>query len=104
MKKTNLLLVLFLFAGSSTFIPSCKNKSKTETQQETKDQPVIINPDDQLRTSVNAVLKDFSTVQADIKDGVITLRGNIERTNLPTLMSRIQETRPKKVENQLIIK
>ena len=96
-----ILLVATIFTSPFS---SCKNKDKTTTQEQKKtDAPVVINADDQLRSSVNSVLASYPGVTADIRDGVITLRGNIKRENLQTIMSRVQELRPKKVENQLVI-
>jgi len=66
--------------------------------------PVEISSDETLRTSVNNVVRDYNGVEADIKDGVITLRGDIKRDNLQKLIISLNELNPKKVDNQLVIK
>ena len=65
---------------------------------------VQISGDDQLRTGVNDLLKSYNTVQADVNDGVITLRGEIKREDLQRLLISMNELKPKKIDNQLAIK
>lgn len=65
---------------------------------------VQVSGDDQLRTGVSNVLKSYSTVQADVNDGVVTLRGEIKRDDLQTLLIAVNELKPRKVDNQLAIK
>jgi hyperosmotically inducible protein len=66
--------------------------------------PVVINTDSVLNTSVGEVVKSYSGVSATVKDGVVTLTGNIKRDQLPNLIKSVQELKPKKVENKLTIK
>ena len=66
--------------------------------------PVVINPDSVLSTSVNEVVKTYKGVSASVADGVVTLTGEIKKDQLPNLIQRIQELKPKKVENQLTVK
>lgn len=66
--------------------------------------PVEINPDAVLNTSVNEVVKTYSGVSATVKDGVVTLTGDIKKAQLPNLIKSVQELKPKKVENKLTIK
>jgi hyperosmotically inducible protein len=66
--------------------------------------PVVINTDAVLNTSVSEVVKTYSGVSATVKDGVVTLTGNIKRDQLPNLIKSVQELKPKKVENKLTIK
>lgn len=66
--------------------------------------PVEINPDTVLTTSVNEVVKTYSGVTATVANGVVTLTGDIKRTQLPALIKSVQELKPKKVENKLTIK
>ena len=39
--------------------------------------PVVISADDSLKTNVAAALKDYPTLTADVKDGVVTLTGTV---------------------------
>ena len=105
MKKTNWLLILLIATFSTTIAPSCKNK-KTDTTQENKEgqTPVVISSDETLRNNVTNVIKSYDGVSAEVKDGVVTLKGNIKQDELQTLIMKVQELRPKKVDNQLVIK
>ena len=106
MKRITWLLPAVLALSISVISPSCKNKSKeTTTQQDktTNDPPVVINSDDQLRSSVSSVVSGYNGVQAEVKDGVVTLNGSIKQEDLQNLISKIQELKPKKVENKLVI-
>jgi osmotically-inducible protein OsmY len=66
--------------------------------------PVEITADAQLQEAVNNVVKDYKDVKADVKDGVVTLRGEIQRSKLQDLMAALNGLKPKKVENELAIK
>ena len=66
--------------------------------------PVDIAADETLITSVNDVVKKYDGVEADVKDGVVSLRGEIKRANLQDLIISLNELKPRKVENQLVIK
>jgi osmotically-inducible protein OsmY len=108
MKKTNLLLAIVITLFSTSISVSCKNKKADSTTQENKtnenNTPVEINSDATLRSSVNDVVKAYNGVEADVKDGVVTLRGNIKQSDLQPLIMKVQELKPRKVENQLVIK
>jgi hyperosmotically inducible protein len=66
--------------------------------------PVAINPDATLVGAVNVVLNNFPGVAASVNDGVVTLNGEIKRSDLPNLIQLINELSPRKVENKLTIK
>lgn len=66
--------------------------------------PVDIAADETLKSSVNDIVKKYDGVQAEVNDGVVTLRGEIKRANLQDLIVSLNELKPKKVENQLVIK
>ena len=65
---------------------------------------VQISPDAQLQTSVQEVAKRYEGVQASVSQGVITLRGQIERDELQQLMMDMNALRPQRIDNQLVIK
>lgn len=107
MKRINWIFILLIAICGATVSESCKNKKKTEpTVQEEKktDAAVEISSDATLRVSVDNLVKAYDDVHADVKDGVVTLRGNIKQSDLQNLIMKIQELKPKKVENQLVIK
>ena len=66
--------------------------------------PVDITADAPLQEAVNNVVKDYKDVKAEVKDGVVTLRGDIQRSKLQDLMAAVNGLKPRKVENQLVIK
>jgi osmotically-inducible protein OsmY len=66
--------------------------------------PVVISPDEMLKTAVDAALKEFSTLTADVKDGVVTLTGEIQRSALPRVMQAISALNPKKIDNKATVK
>ena len=66
--------------------------------------PVQIDNDETLRSSVNDVVKNYKGVEAEVKDGVVILRGEIKRDNLQNLIVSLNELSPRKVDNQLVIK
>ncbi|QDW22492.1 BON domain-containing protein [Flavobacterium sp. KBS0721] len=65
---------------------------------------VIINPDTELDKSIHKVVDAYDGVSATVVGGVVTLSGEIKREKLQPLMQSIQELKPKKVDNKLIIK
>lgn len=66
--------------------------------------PVTISADDTLIKGVTDAIKDFTTVKADVKDGVVTLTGEIKKASLPKLMQSLMALKPKKVDNKLTVK
>lgn len=69
--------------------------------------PVVINPDETLQKTaadIIAGLPAAKSVTATVKDGVVTLTGTIKKTDLPGLIQKLNEIKPKKVENKLVIK
>jgi osmotically-inducible protein OsmY len=66
---------------------------------------VEVNDDANLRTAVDGVIKSYAGVQADVSGGVVTLRGTIQdNAKLQDLMMAVNALRPKRVDNQLVIK
>lgn len=66
--------------------------------------PVVISADDSLKTNVAAALKDYPTLTADVKDGVVTLTGEIQRSALPKVMQALSSLHPKKIDNKATVK
>jgi hyperosmotically inducible protein len=71
---------------------------------ETPAAAVIINSDADLDKSVSKVVKAYDGVSATVVGGVVTLSGEIKRSQLAPLIQSVQELKPKKVENKLTIK
>ncbi len=68
------------------------------------EKPVVIAEDPALIKNVSDVIKDFPTVKPTIKDGIITLNGEIQKTSLISLMQKLSALKPKKIENNLTVK
>ena len=66
--------------------------------------PVVISPDDSLKTNVQAALKDYPTLTASVANGVVTLTGEIQRSALPQVMQALSALHPKKIENKATVK
>ena len=108
MIKSNWVLGFIIAVFSVSAVVSCKNKKAESTTEGTtsngSNNSVEINSDATLRSSVNDLVKVYNGVEADVKDGVVTLRGSIKQDDLQALIMKVQELKPKKVENQLVIK
>ena len=65
--------------------------------------PVQITPDDPLKVSVDSTIKNYPGVNASITDGVVTLTGQIKRSDLQKLMMALNSLKPRKIENKLTI-
>jgi len=66
--------------------------------------PVVISEDTVLIKNVADATKDFPTVKAEVKDGVIVLTGELKKASLITLMQHLSALKPKKIDNKLTIK
>jgi hyperosmotically inducible periplasmic protein len=66
--------------------------------------PVVIAADDPLSKGVTDAIKDYPGVKADVKDGIVTLTGDIKRAELQKLMATLHTLKPKKIDNKLTIK
>ena len=65
---------------------------------------VTITADDPLNTSVQQALQKYPGAQAEVNNGVITVRGELKREDWQKLKPELDALRPKKVENQLVLK
>jgi osmotically-inducible protein OsmY len=69
-------------------------------------QPVI-NPDDVLKDIVSKAVAAagelYNKVLVEVKDGEVTLKGEIKKANLQKLIELVHESKPKKVINELKI-
>lgn len=66
--------------------------------------PVVSAVDEALGKGVTDATKDFPSVKAAVKDGVITLTGEIKKSSLPKLMQTLNSLKPTKIDNQLTVK
>ncbi|MCW3463989.1 BON domain-containing protein [Chitinophaga nivalis] len=60
--------------------------------------PVATTPDDALTTAVAGVVKDFPGVSATVKDGVVSVAGELNAARWKTLKIALDALKPKKVD------
>lgn len=85
-------------------VKSVVNNCQVVAPEETAPAAVIITPDTELDKSLHKVIESYDGVSATVVGGVVTLTGEIKRSQLPNLIKSVQELKPKKVDNKLIIK
>ncbi|MND62372.1 hypothetical protein D3C80_536540 [compost metagenome] len=51
--------------------------------------------DSTLTRDVNRVLKEFPTITAQVREGIIIATGNIEKSQLDSLKKRLEHIKPK---------
>ncbi|PSL43834.1 BON domain-containing protein [Chitinophaga niastensis] len=59
---------------------------------------VAITADDALKTGVAAVVKDFPGITADVKDGIISIKGESTAAKWKTLKMALDALKPKRVD------
>lgn len=64
--------------------------------------PVVITLDDPLTKAVTDATKDFPTVQATVKEGVITVTGEISADKWKKLKMSLDGLKPKKVDGSAL--
>jgi hyperosmotically inducible protein len=101
MFKNNIEKSVKATKGVKSVVNTCEIK---KANQEPAAATVVINSDADLDKSVGKVVKAYDGVSATVVGGVVTLSGEIKRDKLQPLMQSIQELKPKKVDNKLIIK
>lgn len=95
------------FEATVKAIPGVKSVMNNATIAAPPPAPVtapVVTADDPLIKAVTDAIKDFPAVKAEVKEGVITLTGEIKRASLPKLMMTLNTLKPKKIENKLTIK
>lgn len=65
--------------------------------------PVEVTVDDALTAAVKDAIKDNAGIAAVVKDGIVTLSGEIKKADLPKLVQKVQALKPKKVETKDIV-
>jgi hyperosmotically inducible periplasmic protein len=105
--------------GTVTLTGSCADEAcRTNAEKSVKDidgvkkvvnniqvVQVQVTDDAPLRSSVEQTIRSYNGVQADVNGGIITLRGTVDdRDKLQQLMMDLNALRPKRIDNQLVIK
>jgi hypothetical protein len=65
--------------------------------------PVTVTQDSPLKAGAERIAARYG-VEAETNGGVITIRGQLKRDSLQQLMMEMNELKPAKVENQLVLK
>lgn len=115
MKKYLIQVSLAAVLLSSIGMQSCKNKSKdtgttTTTAPATIDSPVntapvVVNDDAAIRSSVDAAIKPYPNVTADVQNGKVILRGTVNsRDDMQKIMMAVNEAQIKDFDNQITVK
>lgn len=60
--------------------------------------PVINPADSDLLSKVNDVIKDFPGIQADVKDGIITVTGELSKAKVQVLKMALDNLNPTKTD------
>ena len=60
--------------------------------------------DNSLNLGIQDALKDYNTVTATVQNGVVTLEGEINERDLPTLMEKINALQPEEIVNNITVK
>ena len=60
--------------------------------------------DNSLNLGIQDALKDHNTVTATVQNGVVTLEGEINERDLPTLMEKINALQAEEVVNNITVK
>ncbi|KAF2515738.1 BON domain-containing protein [Flavobacterium foetidum] len=87
--------------GVKSVVNTCE---LARANQEPAAAAVVVNPDNELDKAVHKVVDAYDGVSATVVGGVVTLSGEIKREKLQPLMQSLQELRPQKVDNKLIVK
>lgn len=66
--------------------------------------PIVVNTNDaDLAAKIVDATKDFPTVQATVKDGIITVTGSVEQARIQTLKQALDGLNPKRVDLSAIV-
>lgn len=87
--------------GVKSVVNTCE---LARANQEPAAATVVINSDAELDKSVHKVVDAYDGVSVTVVGGVVTLSGEIKREKLQPLMQSLQELKPGKVDNKLIVK
>jgi osmotically-inducible protein OsmY len=66
--------------------------------------PVVIGTDQQLKQSVDSVLKTYPGVEAIVKDSIVQLQGQAPGKEQQKLLSAIQKLQPRQLQNEVVFK
>lgn len=65
---------------------------------------IVVTPDDELRENAERIISKYKDVQAGVSNGVITLRGEVKKNKLQQLIMDLNALRPRRIDNELVVK
>ena len=104
--------------GVVTLLGQCKSEKDREKAEKviknidevedvinniTVTESIEITPDSQLKDLTEKAVKEYKHIRADVSNGIITLRGSIEQDDLQKLMMDLNSSRPRRIDNQLVV-
>ncbi len=66
--------------------------------------PIVSAQDTELQAGLVDALKDNAGVTYTVKDGVVTLTGEVKKADLPTVLQKVSALNPVKIDNQITVK
>ena len=66
--------------------------------------PIISATDQVLIDGLITALKDNATVSTSVNDGVVTLTGEVKKSDVPKILQKVSALKPVKIDNQLTVK
>ncbi|MGI6048173.1 MAG: BON domain-containing protein [Petrimonas sp.] len=92
-------------ALAETTVAAVKNvKSVVNNLEVVPPAPDFTEIDAALNAALVDALKDHATVVAEVKEGVVTLTGEIKKRDLQTLMEKVNALNPQQVVNNITVK
>jgi hypothetical protein len=65
--------------------------------------PVVITADQPLKQSVDSILAAYPTIQADVLEQVVTLKGDSKKQEAEKLIPALNKLNPIKIQNQMTV-
>lgn len=104
--------------GVVTLVGQCKSEKDRERAEKaiknindvkdvinniTVTENLVIASDSELRDQAAEEIKKYKGIQTDVNNGVITLRGSIDKDKLQQLIMDLNALKPKRIDNQLVV-
>ena len=92
--------------AAESAVRSIKNVKNVMNEIKVMPPRIVVNPDDTLMETISSALRmgGYSTVNVAVRDGEVTLSGDLKRADLQKVMQIADESKPKKVVNNLKLK
>jgi hyperosmotically inducible protein len=88
-------------AGETAMVEGVKSVTNNVTVAQPPPAASADDPTMKIKVEEALKAKNCGNIDIEVKEGVVTLRGSIEQAKLAQCIMAAQETKPKKVDNQL---